>query len=574
MMDFTVYANNDLIYNRRVIDEHGNAPYLILDPVLDETTDSFCSLTYRAKRGTPAYDLSVEMVPRIKVYEDGNLYWSGRVLKSAPTINGEKEIYVEDFLGVLCDGIYRPFEYYGTADGLLRSIVDANNSQVGASQQIYDVVCDVDVGNIVRSSESYATCWQTIKEKLLDMIGGYIWVEYDQAERAILHYSLSARNASTQTIAFGENLVSSKVEYNFDSFYTAIVPLGAKDADTKEYITIESVNDGNDYLIDETNAARFGIIFAPTSETTWDDVHEPSILLARAQSWLQNKSSRLIQQIELSAHDLSGLNADLRAFHWLDSVHVTSNEIDGNFVIKNLRRPLDKPLQITIAIGDVRSSLTGATVSKQSSTLKRIAQIEEDYVLNADVGRIIDGNVNPKIEAIQQELLTETTSIRQEANQIILSALQEYAKTSSVEELYEMIASQLSILADRVEANFISTNESVSNIDGTYRAEINTILSFIRLLPTTATQEGGVVIGESTSEIKLKLENDVLYFFTGDETTVSTQNAIAYFAAGQLVVNEAVLRVVSVGIPGAMMHFSIVGSGSLQCLFLSPRRVD
>ena len=92
-------------------------------------------------------------------------------------------------------------------------------------------------------------------------------------------------------------------------------------------------------------------------------------------------------------------------------------------------------------------------------------------------------------------------------------------------------------------------------------------------MPTTQTQQGGVVIGESTSEIKLKLENDILYFFTGDETAVSTSNAIAYFASGQLYVNEAILRVVSIGVPGSMMHLSIVGEGTLKCLFMSPRRL-
>ena len=47
----------------------------------------------------------------------------------------------------------------------------------------------------------------------------------------------------------------------------------------------------------------------------------------------------------------------------------------------------------------------------------------------------------------------------------------------------------------------------------------------------------GIVIGESSSNIKQKLENDILYFFTGDEDSVSTENAIAYFSAGKLYVN-------------------------------------
>ena len=574
-MNFTVYADEHLIYNRSIVNEHGRPEYLILNPLLTETTDAFCSLTYRCKKGSPAYMRSVEMIPRIKVYEDGILYWTGRVLKSTPTIvNNEsyKSIYVEDFLGVLCDGLYRPFEFYGTAAELLQSVVNANNDQVGENQQIYSVVCDVNVGNIVRSSGGYNTCWSIIQEKLLKPLGGYIWIEYDNQERAVLHYSLSARNAATQRIRFGENLKSYKVEYNYDGFYTACVPLGAKDSQTKEYVTIASVNDGKDYLIDETNAAIYGIIYAPTKLTTWEDVHEPSILLSRGQSWLQNHASRLIQKIELTAHDLSGLNTDLRAFHWLDEVYVEASEINTSFVIKRLSRPLDKPLNLTISMGDSRSSVTGASVSNYNDTTDRIEYIESNYTTEDDVSDI----VQPDLDAIREETLTQMTAIRQEANEIVLAALEEYRSESatSLDQLYQRISSELQILADKVDFNFNYQSETITEIDGRYNAEINNILSFIRLLPTTATQEGGIVIGESTSEIKLKLENDVLYFFTGDETTVSKDNAIAYFAAGQLVVNEAVLRVVSVGIPGAMMYFSVVGAGSLQCLFLSPRRVD
>ena len=62
--------------------------------------------------------------------------------------------------------------------------------------------------------------------------------------------------------------------------------------------------------------------------------------------------------------------------------------------------------------------------------------------------------------------------------------------------------------------------------------QFEAIHGFIRMIAS------GIVIGESTSNIKLKLENDILYFFTGDEDSVSTENAIAYFSAGKLYVNQ------------------------------------
>ena len=69
-------------------------------------------------------------------------------------------------------------------------------------------------------------------------------------------------------------------------------------------------------------------------------------------------------------------------------------------------------------------------------------------------------------------------------------------------------------------------------MNGEVSQQFETIRSFIRLIAS------GIVIGESSSNIKLKLENNILYFFTGDETQVSTTNALAYFSAGKLYVNN------------------------------------
>lgn len=569
-MNYTIYADNSLIYNRLIVGEHGEPEFLVRNPVLNETTESFCSLTYTCAAGSPAYDLSVEMIPRIKVYEDGVLYWTGRILKTSPNIYREKDVYVEDFMGVLCDGIYRPFTFLGSASDLLTAIVNENNSQVNESQQIYSVVCDVDVGNIYRASEGYNTCWATIQEKLLKPLGGYMWIEYDAQERAILHYSLSARNSATQEITFAENLKNYDVEYNFDGFYTAIVPLGKKDDETKQYLTISNVNDGLDYLIDETSAARYGVIFAPPSQTTWDEIESDTLLMQHALAWLQNSSARLVKSITLEARDIAALNKDARAFRWLDAVRVNADEINDTMIIKKLQRPLDSPVSISISMGDSMSSLVRQNSERQDKTTERIGKIEADYTTEGDVSRIVE----PQLDTIRQETITQVTSIKQEVNEIILAALEDYATTNDIEQLRDTISSQLAILANRIEFNFTSTNESISNVDGKYSAEINSILSFIRLLPTTQTQQGGVVIGESTSEIKLKLENDVLYFFTGDERTVSTATALAYFSAGQLVVDNSRIRVLSIGTEGSLMHFSIVGEGSLKCLFMSPRRIN
>lgn len=560
-MSWTIYADSNLIYNPRIVDDEGDLPYYVFEPTLAESTKSFGSLTFLCAPGSPAYDHCVELIPRIKVYNGASLYWKGRVMSVEPNIKDYRSIYVEDYLGVLLNTIFRPFEFSGEASDLLEQIVAEHNRQADENSQFYAVDSDVDT-EISCASEGYGSSWSVIKDKLVSKLGGYIWVSYDAEERATLHYSLSARNSATQAIQLGENLSAFTVRNKFDKFYTACVPLGAKNNETKEYVTIASVNDDLDYLIDETAAARYGVIYAPTSETTWPDVMVPSNLLTRAQSWLQSEAARGVQELKISAVDASAYNVSLDPYMWLDSVRVIAKGYDETMVISALTRRLDKPAGVSVQMGVERSTVSGTVAGKNADTIRRIQNIEANYV------------TGEAVEAITERTLEESSIIEQRANAIIAEVVQKYLTIEAYEgyeaAILEEIRSQITQMASELRIDF--TNE-INTTGQNSQNQFDAIYSFIRILAQTPTVNGGLVLGESTSQIKAKLENDVLYFFSGDETTVNRQNAIAYFATGKLYVNEVQINRLTVGQTGQLMYFTIIGEGDNRCLFLSGRLV-
>lgn len=560
-MNYTIYANDELIYNKRIVDGNGNLPYLVLEPTLSETNDAFNSLTFRCLKGSPAYQKCEELKTRLKVYLDGNLYWQGRVLRVEKDISGEKTVYAEDLLGQLCDGFYEPFDFYGTATEFLTAVVTAYNQQVTEDQSFSSIVCDVDAGNIVRSSEGFDTCWAVIKSRLLDMLGGFMWVSYDPDP--VIHYSMNPRSFSSQRIQFGKNLKDYRVKWTFDGFYTACIPLGAKDEETKQYVTIESVNDGRRYLIDDGAAAVYGIIFAPPSETTWEDVHLPEVLLQRGQAWIQNKASRAVQEIQLTGIDLAALGVDVRAIHWLDGVECISEDFDEVFTLKSVTRRLDNVAAVAVSLGDSRPTLTGSSASSVASTanvINLVNEIAENYTTSAQV------------EAITETVIEESATIEQRVNAIISSVLARYTSTDDMNNLLlELRQSIIEQTSDSLRVQFENTVEAINAGDAANDSRLDKIDSFIYLLAQTSTVNGGVVIGESTSQIKLKLENDILYFFTGNPETVTASNAIAYFAAGKLYVNNAQIQSLTLGITGMYMDIRIIGEGDNRCAFFSGR---
>ena len=119
--------------------------------------------------------------------------------------------------------------------------------------------------------------------------------------------------------------------------------------------------------------------------------------------------------------------------------------------------------------------------------------------------------------------------------------------------------------------DYVSAENSPNNVNAN---RIKIIESFIKLMGGRVLSDGtivngGVVLGQNISEIKLKLENDVLYFFKGSEDTATKDSALAYFAAGKMWINTALIEVLMIGTEEDNFIFKLAGSGNNRCLFIS-----
>ena len=165
--------------------------------------------------------------------------------------------------------------------------------------------------------------------------------------------------------------------------------------------------------------------------------------------------------------------------------------------------------------------------------------------------------------------------IKQTAEEIVSSALEEYSRTvgDDLETLYQSIRSEFSQLASQVSLRFNTIEQQTianSEAAGGLQTTLNEYQAWFHFLAQTSTQNAGLVIGESTSPIQMKLENDVLYFCT-DPVNVTRDTAIAYFAAGALNVNFINVQNLAIGSPGQFLDVRIVGTGDNICALFSGR---
>ena len=518
---YRILCDSCVLYDPRLPD------FFVLEPELTQKKNEPGELTFTIPKEHPNYGVLEKLKSRIKVYRDDALIWMGRAIEDNRDLYENRRVIAEGVLAFLLDSVLHPFDFDGTATELFAWILAAHNARVNENQRLTLGNCDIS-GSVGVTTKDYLSSWQALKTCLIDSFGGYLIVRYDENENPILDYLSDVPDTATQRIEFGENLIDLALSRNASETYTACIPLGAAlrdidpESESDARLTIASVNDGQDYLIDSALAAEYGVIFAPSGLTTWDDITDANVLMNRGRDWLNGTGARFKQTIKLSAVDLHNADANVESFQFLDKVVVSCGALcpEETYVLSELSIPLNNPASTGIVLGDSRPSLIGEEIRQTTSVKNRVASIEADYTTHGEIKEIV------------QEQMTQNTSILQSAQQIIMTALEDYVRTQDFVALQNMIQTSFSIMAGTIEANFTETASRISTLNGETSQQFESVRSFIRLISS------GIVIGKSTSAIKLKLENDVLYFFSGSEDIVTTDSAIAYFSSGKLYVND------------------------------------
>lgn len=369
---------------------------LLINPKLKLALNKTGTLTFSVPVVHPYYDKIGKMQCEISVYKDYKLIYVGRPLTSEDDFYRTSSVTCEGVLAYLIDSIQRPYSFKGSIKDFLSGVITNHNSQIDSFKQFTLGICDVADSNnyINRSDSGYTDSLTTINNKLIKTHNGYISVRYS-GEKRYIDYKAQSGKESTQVIRFGENLLDLNKYIKSENLVTAIIPLGAETEeiginDTRKRVTIESVNNGKDYLIDETAVKQFGYIYKTIE---FEDVTLPTNLKAKAQKYL-NDNKNLSLTIELTAVDLSVINVDIEAFNLGDSVRVVSkpHSLDNYFVISEYTVDLVNPANNTITLGKTLSRLSQTVNKNQNDTTLDI--IKKTDALNREIYNAVENATN------------------------------------------------------------------------------------------------------------------------------------------------------------------------------------
>ncbi|WP_277680234.1 phage tail spike protein [Gracilibacillus dipsosauri] len=325
-----------------------------------------------------------------------------------------KTFICESELGYLNDSAQRHGEYHNiTPRQFLEVIIDNHNRDI-ANDDIDKtfVVGEVTVTNSTDNLYrylGYESTLDTIFDKLIDRLGGELHVRKENGVR-YLDYLQTTKVVKQTEIRLSKNLKSITREVDPSEIITRLVPLGERiesdnpdDVDASQArLTIESVNDGIDYLVDEEAEKAIGTTVVKSR--VWDDITTPSILKTRGEQYLR-ENNRIRTMYNVTALDLSLIDLDVDSFE-VGYYYPVINPIMGiNEELRIVGKTTDiiNPEQSFLNIGD-QLKTASEYQNEANKSARKVVELEGTVGRQSQrIGQLVGeiSNVNTEITNVQ-----------------------------------------------------------------------------------------------------------------------------------------------------------------------------
>lgn len=331
------------------------------------------SLQFQIPPSNKYYNALPQLTTTITVEMDDVEIFRGRVLTNNRNFNNVRTIYCEGDLAFLVDSVQKAEKYDGKAHDLFRSIIAKHNARVEAEKRFTvgnitvenrdvlltgksDDIQDAETGKFDYKQiaiNSIADEWQNtfdfIETCLIDYTGGYLRTRRVGNTTYIDLVENYGSNAA-QEIEFGKNLLDLTEEVSAEDVFTVLIPLG------DENLTIESVNNGSDELVDTQAVARYGRI---VKTHVFDSVNDPNTLLENGRRFLASNVNVPIT-VTVKAVDMHMVDPNASPIYVGDRVRVTSvpHDMLDMLTCTKIEYDMENPANNTYTFGTPKQSLT------------------------------------------------------------------------------------------------------------------------------------------------------------------------------------------------------------------------
>ena len=219
-----------------IFDPYGNANEVVSDASMSVEVNASAYLDFTMAITHPLYDTIRERAGVVTLTWDSTVLFEGIIESIEMDIQGNKSISCVSAMDYLNNTHVRPYSTVAgeadltapsSVDGYFQWLIDQHNDHVLDASKMFDVGinqgANLQQNNFIyRSSESEPTTASELTDQILDSLGGYLTMRYEDGRRVLdLYADLHTMNA--QIVDFGINITDFTKTTDTTDQYTAIL---------------------------------------------------------------------------------------------------------------------------------------------------------------------------------------------------------------------------------------------------------------------------------------------------------------------------------------------------------------
>lgn len=229
-----------ILYNDSIIfDPYGNDNEVVSDASMSVKINAAAYMDFTMPRLHPLYNTIAERDGVVTLYWDKDILFQGTIESIDMDINGNKAVSCVSALDYLNDTVVRPYSTIAgeqeltapsSVDGYFQWLIDQHNKHVKDSNKLFYIGvnqgANLQRNNFIyRSSTNNPTTASEISNQIIDSLGGYLLMRYEDGRHILDLYS-DVHTMNAQIIDFGVNLKDFSKKIDTNDQYTALIAKG------------------------------------------------------------------------------------------------------------------------------------------------------------------------------------------------------------------------------------------------------------------------------------------------------------------------------------------------------------
>ncbi len=365
---YTIHADGKMLFSSVSEDVSSIA----LSPMLSLNINKAGSLSFVLPPGNSMHGNLKKLKSIITVEQDGVQLARGRVVETELDTYNQKSVHCDGEKSFLMDSVFQPGTLDGKVHDFFKKLIDNHNSQVDAEKQFTVGVVDAVEADAVMQPDSrnetrvYWNTMDMIEDSLLNVYGGYLRTR-TVGNTHYIDWVKEYGETNSQPVEFSVNLLDLTDVIDAGDVFTVLIPLGAceigEDGEYTDPLSIESVNNGLNYIQDDDAVEMYGKIWRTNA---WSYIDDPAKLLEKGREYL--KTGIALETITLKAIDMHFTDGNVQPIRIGDKVRILSNPhgIDKVMICSQIEIDLLNPENTLYTFGEKPRTLTENIVKTEA----------------------------------------------------------------------------------------------------------------------------------------------------------------------------------------------------------------